>query len=216
MITHVVWDWNGTLLDDLDQVVGAVNVAVEWMGLPPVSTDTYRERYTRPVQRFYEHLAGRAITEEEWRTIDDLFHDGYMRTLATAKLAAGAVGALDRARGAGVGQSLLSMFPHDTLVPLVEAHGIDPYFVRIDGLPDGSGGRKATYLERHLHAIGLAGDPSQVLMIGDTPDDAAAARHVGAAVILVDAGTHHRSMLEDVGVPVVGSLAEAVAVGVGR
>ena len=48
------------------------------------------------------------------------------------------------------------------------------------------------------------------MVIGDAVDDALAAAHVGALAVLYTGGSHSRSSLEAVGVPVVDSLAEAV------
>ena len=49
---HVVWDWNGTLLDDLPIVLASVNVGIEPYRSTPVTLDDYRTHYTRPVKRF--------------------------------------------------------------------------------------------------------------------------------------------------------------------
>lgn len=212
-MNHVVWDWNGTLFDDIHLVIDAVNAGVEWLGLEPVTLDLYRTHYTRPVHRFYETIIGRPISEAEWREIDDRFHRAYAEALAGGRLRVEALDALGHVRSAGIPQSLLSMYPHDDLLPLVRHHRIDWYFDRIDGLTDGSGGRKAAYLEAHITRLTEGVDPASVLVIGDTPDDAHAAEHLGARAILVDGGGHHFDDLESVGVPVVSSLVEAVAIG---
>lgn len=208
---RVVWDWNGTLFDDLHIVLEAVNRGVESLGSGPVTIHDYRDHYTRPVKVFYERVLGRAITEEEWRLLDARFHDGYRRLLDRARLRADAYQALSRVAGRGISQSLLSMFPHAELIPLVDRLGATRFFDRIDGLRGTPGDTKAGYLEEHLDQ--LIGDtpPSRVLVIGDTPDDAVAAAHVGADCVLVDSGGHHRRHLETLGVPVVTTLLEAVA-----
>lgn len=213
MIGHVVWDWNGTLLDDIHLVVDSVNAGIEWLGVDSVTLDTYRTHYQRPVQRFYEAVLGRQITAAEWREIDDRFHRSYATQLAATRLRRDAFQALGRVRGSGARQSLLSMYPHDELLPLVRHHGIESYFDRIDGLRDGSGARKATYLEAHMFGLFGDVDPSTVLVIGDTPDDADAARHSGASVVLVDGGNHHIEDLSEVGVPVAHSLMAALDLG---
>ena len=71
---HVVWDWNGTLFDDLTVVLAAVNRGVEPFGVPPVTLDHYRDHYTRPVKRFYDDLIGRELTRSEWEDLDNRFH----------------------------------------------------------------------------------------------------------------------------------------------
>ncbi|MGH8957290.1 MAG: HAD family hydrolase [Acidimicrobiia bacterium] len=208
---HIVWDWNGTLFDDLEVVVASVNQGLATFGAAPINLDGYRSHYTRPVKLFYDKLLARELTGEEWTEIDRVFHDSYRRALVKAQLTEGARDALEDAARAGNTQSLLSMFPHPDLVPLVKKLGIEGYFDRIDGLSEGSpGDRKAQYLERHLRLLTAGEDPAQVVVIGDTPDDAIAAHHVGARPILYDGGSHHRADLEAAGAPVVSSLLAAV------
>lgn len=207
---RVVWDWNGTLFDDLELVLEAVNRGVEMLGIGAITLDDYRTHYTRPVKMFYDRIAGREVSESEWREIDHRFHDGYRELLARARPTRGAVPALDAVRAAGVPQSLLSMFPHPDLIPLVSKLGLATYFDRIDGLRGPPGDTKRAYLEAHLRNLIGDTDPADVLVIGDTPDDAVAASHVGARCVLYHNGAHHRQELEAIGVPVVDSLLAAV------
>jgi phosphoglycolate phosphatase-like HAD superfamily hydrolase len=209
---HIVWDWNGTLFDDLDLVVAAVNQGLARLGAGPIDLDGYRTHYTRPVKRFYDRLMGHEVSDEDWLILDRVFHDAYRQALEGARLAVDAAEALQMVAAAGHTQSLLSMFPHADLIPLVERLGIAGYFDRIDGLAAGStpGDLKAVYLELHLRQLIGAEDPAEVVVIGDTPDDALAAAHVGARAILYDGGSHHRQDLESIGVEVAGSLLAAV------
>lgn len=209
-VKRIVWDWNGTLFDDLHVVLEAVNGGIGSFGLAPITLDDYRRHYTRPVKVFYDRLFGRAVTADEWRQLDHRFHLGYQELLEEARLTADAQAALEHARHAGASQSLLSMFPHDELVPLVEKMGVTGYFDRIDGLRGPPGDVKAVYLEQHLSTLIGDEDPADVLVVGDTLDDAVAATHVGARCILYHNGAHHRDQLEAAGVPVVDSLMAAL------
>jgi phosphoglycolate phosphatase-like HAD superfamily hydrolase len=69
-VLHIVWDWNGTLVDDLPIVVDCVNAALAVIGEPPIDADDYREHFARPVNRFYESLLRRPIAPSEWETLD--------------------------------------------------------------------------------------------------------------------------------------------------
>ncbi|MFA9428963.1 HAD family hydrolase [Egicoccus sp. AB-alg2] len=209
---HVVWDWNGTLLDDQLVVVEALNAVLADRGLPPTDLATYQRLYTRPVQTFYERLFGRPIQPDEWEHLDDVYHHGYASALERAQLAVDAEVALHRVAGAGRSQSLLSMYRHEQLVPLVQQLGIDDHFLRIDGLRGAGGGRKAPYLEAHLeHILPVTGAaPEEILVVGDAIDDAVAAQHVGARCVLYDGGSHPREELEATGVPVVDTLTQAL------
>jgi len=175
-----------------------------------VSVEEYRDHYTRPVKLFYEALFGREVTDAEWLGIDGRFHDAYRELMGTVRLAPDAEAALDLVEESEASQSLLSMYPHDDLLPVVRRHGIEHRFTRIDGLRGDAGDLKAAYLVAHLDAEQLS--PDETVMIGDTPDDAAAASAVGAACVLYHGGSHHRIELEAMGFPVVESLVDAVEV----
>lgn len=210
---HVVWDWNGTLFDDQHLVVAALN-AVMPAGSDPVTLERYRALYCRPVQVFYEKLYGRPIPDEEWEELDHLYHETYAQLLHDAGLAADALHALEHVERSGRTQSLLSMYRHDDLVPLIRRFRLDQRFVRVDGLRGPGGGRKAAYLEAHLselvHHTPLG--PRDILVVGDAVDDAEAARHVGARCVLYDGGSHPLEALERTGAPVAATLLEALAI----
>ncbi|MHA6760358.1 HAD family hydrolase [Streptacidiphilus sp. PAMC 29251] len=212
MRAHIVWDWNGTLFDDVEVVVAASNAAFAEISLPPLTVQQYREQYRIPVVDFYEQLMGRAPTPEEWLRMDASFHSHYETLRDTCGLSAGVELLLADWSGRGSSQSLLSMYGHEELLPLVRRFGLEQYFARVDGRVSTSGvSGKAEHLVRHLAAIVPAVDPARTVLIGDVVDDAVAAAHVGAHAVLYSGGAHARSELEQVGVPVADTLAQAIA-----
>ncbi|MEU5744643.1 HAD hydrolase-like protein [Streptomyces sp. NPDC047726] len=208
--THLVWDWNGTLLDDIHAVVGATNAAFAEVDLAPLTLEQYRATYCVPIPKFYERLLGRLPTPAEWERMDDLFHRHYTEQRAACGLTEGVEELLVRWLRGGRSQSLLSMYGHEHLVPVVRGYGIEGHFVRVDGRTGPSGGSKALHMERHFEVLGDIA-PESAVVIGDAVDDAVAAAHVGARAVLYTGGSHSRSSLEAAGVPVVDTLAEAVA-----
>lgn len=207
---HIVWDWNGTLLHDIHAVIEATNASFAELGLEAITLERYRELYCVPIPRFYERLMGRLPTDAEWRVMDAVFHKHYWARAEACGLAEGAAELLAARRDEGRTQSLLSLAPHDRLIPFVRRHGIHEYFVRIDGRTDESHAGKAERMVRHLDAFEERLDVDRVVVIGDAVDDAVAAAHVGARAVLYTGGSHSRASLELAGMPVVDSLAEAV------
>ncbi|WP_458244092.1 HAD family hydrolase [Streptomyces sp. MAI_2237] len=206
---HIVWDWNGTLFHDNDAIIGATNAAFAELGLEPITMEQYRALYCVPVPKFYERLLGRLPTDAEWELMDEVFHRYYAEHRVRCGLAEGAVELLAGWTSAGRSQSILSMYGHDELVPLVRGFGIEAHFIRVDGRTGPSGGSKAEHMVRHLASL-RGVDPGRTVVIGDAADDAVAAMHVGARAVLYTGGSHGRASLEEVGVPVVDTLAEAV------
>lgn len=206
-MTHIIWDWNGTLLDDIDAVVEATNVVFASYDLPPIDLAAFRAGYTRPVWISYERRLGRALDDGEWERLDTAFHDAYHRLMEDCRLAADARRTLDTLAGAGHTQSLLSMWRHERLTVAVRTHGIEALFRRVDGLrPEQAGGSKADFAVRHLAALGI--DPADVIMVGDSIDDALAARHAGARAVLYAGGMQARTDLDRFGAPVIERLSD--------
>ncbi len=209
---HVVWDWNGTLLDDLGIVIQAANRCLEPFGAGPIDEEDYRDHYTRPVRAFYNSLLSREITEDEWNVLNDTFHDAYFTLAESVSLTSDTLAAFDAVETLGWRQSLLSMSPQLWLDGIVDRFGLRPRLDLVTGLSGPTGGLKAEHLEAHLVELGL--DGSNVVMVGDTPDDVAAANHVGATAILYHGGSHHLDLLQRQDVPVAETLVEAVELAV--
>jgi phosphoglycolate phosphatase-like HAD superfamily hydrolase len=130
--------------------------------------------------------------------------------MARCAPAADARSTLDALAAADHSQSLLSMWRHEQLVPTVARLGLADAFRRVDGLrlPEQAGGSKAGLLHRHLAGLGVAA--ADVIMIGDSADDALAALDAGARAVLYAGGMTGRAGLERLGVPVVARLADAL------
>ena len=204
---HLVWDWNGTLLDDLDLVVRATNVAFASAGGPAVTADEHRVRFRRPIADYYAEMLGQAIDDEAFGRLDRIFHEAYRAGLTSCALAADATAAIAAWPGS---QSLLSMWFHDELVPTVRTYGLTPHFARVDGLRAAvGGGPKAEWLEKHLAELGL--DGREVVLIGDSLDDGDAAASVGAACVLYTGGLSDPGRLRTSAHPVADTLTQAVA-----
>jgi phosphoglycolate phosphatase-like HAD superfamily hydrolase len=209
-VNHVVWDWNGTLVDDLPIVVESVNAALAAIGEAAIDEHDYREHFTRPVDQFYVRLLERPIPDEEWFALDRVFHERYLTALDRIPLTGDAIEAIDAVEARGWSQSILSMWWEEDLTACVERRGLTERMTLIQGNRDDAGGEKAAHLLRHLTKLDV--DAASVVMIGDSLDDAAAASAVGTACILYDGGSHHRTHLEDAGVPVTDTLTAAVFV----
>jgi phosphoglycolate phosphatase-like HAD superfamily hydrolase len=208
-IEHIVWDWNGTLFGDGAALIESTIEAFAAAGLPVVTRERYQRHHAQPIPLFYERLAGRELSEDEQAALAGHFQVAYLKRRDTIPLTRDAVVSLRRWQGAGRTQSLLSMYPHDELVPLVHKAGIGDYFSVIDGLRQGDRGRKAPHLRRQLAELGL--DPSTVLLVGDSVDDAVAARECGVTFRLYHAGRdalHARDHFA--GMSIVDTLGEAV------
>jgi len=214
---HIVWDWNGTLFDDLEIVVASVNVSLRSIGAPPIDVETYRAVYQRPLNRFYQNLLGRPISPEEMRSIDDDFHAAYHALLDQARLTVDARRAVELVAERGHTQSVLSMWWHDRLVPAVRFFGLEDFMLAVDGHRGGPGESKERHLAGHVGQLtrlfGVL--PEAMVVVGDVTDDADAARGAGVGCVLYDGGSQPKAVLAARGVPVAATLVEAVELAAG-
>ncbi|ADD41410.1 HAD family hydrolase [Stackebrandtia nassauensis] len=210
-ITHVVWDWNGTLFDDARALIDTTIEVFAELGLPAVTVERYQAVHTQPIDEFYRRLLGGLVDGELLRRIHARFEVAYARRRPGLALTADTVAALESVEASGLSQSVLSMHPHDRLTALVERFGIAGRFVRVDGQRGADAGFKAAHLAGHLERLGLSGE--RVLVVGDSVDDAAASEDVGARCVLYRSGLHSVEALRRADVPIADTLREALTLG---
>jgi phosphoglycolate phosphatase len=204
---HIIWDWNGTLLDDTQAGVNAVNGMLAARGLPLIDVPYYRDVFGFPVKDFYRTIGFR-LEDENWDAMARDFHDRFLAD-ATIRLHGHAVAALECFREAGVGQSILSASEQGILDSMLAGFGIARYFDAVCGV-DNLYGHSKRELGRALLAR-LALDPSAVLLIGDSLHDHEVADDLGVDCLLIARGHQSPARLARSGAPVLDSLADIPA-----
>ena len=207
--TCIIWDWNGTLLDDVDAAVNALNRMLDVRGVPPTSRDYYRGHFGFPVRPFYAEL-GVDLEHEDWDRICVDFHRFVEEE--PKRLRPDAYEALTLAAQFGMRQFVLSALREDLLKRDMAAAGIDSFFEAIFGVDNLDGATKLDRgrdLVRHLSAA-KEKTPPRMICVGDTLHDAEVAQALGAQCILVDGGHQTAERLAAAGVPVTSSLTAAV------
>ncbi len=205
--SHIIWDWNGTLLDDTQAGVNAVNGMLAVRGLPTIDVPHYRDVFGFPVRDFYRAIGFR-LEEEDWDAMARDFHDRFLAD-TTLRLHANAVPALENFRAAGLGQSILSASEQRILDGMLADFGIGHFFEIVCGV-DNLDGYSKRNLGRALLAR-LALDPASILMIGDSLHDHEVAGDLGVECLLVAQGHQSRARLQRSGAPVLDSLADIPA-----
>jgi phosphoglycolate phosphatase len=206
-IRFLLWDWNGTLLDDVDLCVAVLAEMIEARALPAVSPEIYRAGFGFPVIGFYRQL-GFDTSPEAFGQISEIFIRRYYECFReTSRTHAESV-AFARAWRVGGGlQAVLSASRQDHLEAAVRHHGLETLFARLGGIGDIFAGGK---LERGRELLGSLGwDPGETLLIGDTDHDAEVAAALGTECLLVARGHQTPERLRATGQRVVESLDEA-------
>ncbi len=194
----IVWDFNGTLLDDLRACLDALNSFLRVRHLPTLSREAYRTRFTFPVAAFYHDLGMDFPDPFDWESLGESFHMRYLFSPHLA-LQPGAREALTAFRAAGLRQGVLSALEQGLLEAQLRQFGIDGFMDFICGSRNYEGASK----EAAARALALQGP---VLLVGDTLHDAEVARSQGWDCILCAAGHQTAERLATTGFPVIPSL----------
>ena len=189
---NVVWDWNGTLLDDVEASVGALNRMLARRGLPAVTLKEYRERFGFPVRPFYEY-AGFDFRRDDWDGVSREYVEDYDELAKDVGLTEGAREVLEGVRAAGKRQYVLSALQEDLLEGMLRRFGIRVYFEGVCGALDIYADGK---VERGREMVGRHSiDAGKTLMVGDTLHDAEVAEALGFGVCLYSGGHNSRERL---------------------
>lgn len=207
--THVIWDWNGTLLDDTAACYEIAETMRAVRGMPPLgSVDVYRGLFHFPVIEYYYDM-GYTFETETYEDITVDFIGRYAKVVDACPLQAGAEAVLADIRARGIRQMILSATSQPRLDIEVTAHGIAAYFDAILGQPNDAAVSKAERGRAYLAEHGL--DPASMVLVGDTDHDFEVAEALGCRCILLDVGHQSRQRLEKLGAAVIHSLEELPA-----
>jgi phosphoglycolate phosphatase len=201
---HIIWDWNGTLLDDLDLSIEVMNSLLAQRRLPLLTRSRYHTLFDFPVRAYYERLGFDPVIDS-FERLSTEFIAGYDSRRLEASLHRQAASTLAAIRAAGLQQSILSAYRHETLHEIVAHFGLTDHFAHIAGL-DNIHAHSKLALGRDL--VARLGVPTpEILLIGDTLHDLEVAHELGVACALISAGHHPSSRLRVTGAPVFDSLA---------
>ena len=192
--THLVWDFNGTILDDVGYDLAITNRLLERHGLPKLADENaYREVFGFPVIDYYQRL-GFDFSKTPFPVLADEWMNDYNAKKETAPVHAGVVELLRSLRAAKVPQILLSATKSEMLMEQLRILGIADLFDEIIGADNHHAYGKAD-LAREWKRRNPGALP---LMIGDTDHDADSAAAMGGDILLLTCGHQSRRTLEAV------------------
>jgi len=182
---HIIWDWNGTLLNDVDYCKNIINRILVENNLPELSLEKYREIFIFPVQDYYK-AAGLDFTKTSFEVLGKDFISEYEDKKLTCSLHKNAIDVLSAIHKKGIGQSVLSAYLHDNLVSILDHYNLTQYFDNIIGLDNIYAGSKTHLGLTLVEQLNLPKE--EILFIGDTLHDAEVAEAMGVESILIANG----------------------------
>ena len=204
----VIWDWNGTLLSDVDVNVRTINILLHKRGISQIpSREAYLERFRFPVIDYYREL-GFNTDVENFSDIADDYINVYNVEARDAGLYDGTREVLEAVRDMGVRQAIVSAADGGRLRCEVKSRGIDTYFTDIIGKGDNRGDGKIALGQGFVNSTGVPA--SKILFVGDMEHDAELAAACGCDCLLVARGHMSRERLEKLHVPVADDIRDVV------
>jgi phosphoglycolate phosphatase len=206
---HIIWDWNGTLLDDVELCIDVMNGLLRRRGLPTMDRARYHAVFDFPVSAYYARL-GFDFSRDSFEQLSVEFIAGYDAGRWETRLQPGTREVLASLQRAGVTQSVLSAYREETLREIIGHFGLTAYFIRLTGLDNIYAHSKTELGREWVAELGIPG--SDILMVGDTLHDLEVARELGIDCVLVATGHHPADRLRRHTDRVLGELAELRAV----
>ena len=202
---HIIWDWNGTLVDDVWLVVEIMNKMLKKRNMPGIDSKKYRKIFDFPVIDYYAKL-GFDFSDESFEELTVEFISGYYTRFNECKLFDGVKEVLKKIRDMEISQSILSASKEDVLIEKIKYYTIDKYFCRIIGLDNHYAESKVERGKKWIAELNL--NPQDVLLIGDTAHDYIVSKHIGSDCLLIANGHYSYERLAKLGVEVINSLKE--------
>jgi len=181
----IFWDFNGTLLDDMQVCIDCMNIMLKERDLPALDLRRYRDIFTFPVRDYYLSL-GFDFQKEPFEIPAHQFIDLYRENMHRAPLQKDAIEILDYFDKRQFHQVILSAMEQEFLVDTLKSKSILEYFERVAGITNHLGEGKLEIAKELIAFLGRK--PEEICMIGDTVHDYEVAQRSGIACIIIANG----------------------------
>lgn len=191
-IKQLIWDWNGTLLDDVRMCVNVMNGLLEKYSLPELTCEKYKQVFDFPVKDYYAKL-GFDFEVLPFEKVGLEFMDGYFKELPNSPLFPEVPMYLNEFKSLNINQLVLSAMEHNALEDSLDAKGIRSYFSIVQGINNHLANGKVELAKGLIKSSGFSAEES--LLIGDTVHDLHVAQSVGSPCVLIANGHFSKDRL---------------------
>ncbi len=202
---HIIWDWNGTIVNDSWLSVEVLNGLLKDFNLPQVTTQDYRENFSFPVINYYKKL-GFNVSKKKFEEIGKVFIKNFNAKRFDCKLNDGVLDVIQNLYAKNIPQSILSAYEIGFLKEATDFFGVSKYMSKISGLDDINANTKLALGIKHIESLKL--DPKEILVVGDTDHDFEVAKTTGANCVLMATGHQSFNRLSKTGTKVCKNYAE--------
>ena len=199
----IIWDWNGTLLNDLDFCISTINILLKERNLALQNRNSYKEVFSFPVKNYYRAI-GFNFEKEKFAIPAKEFIDLYDRGVENCSLHKTAVEILSYFKEKNTRQFVLSAMQQNMLEQTIKHNSIYGFFEGIFGLNDHYAVSKIERGEQLISEFRIEKDKTWI--IGDTIHDFEVAEKLGIKCILVADGHQTEKRLKSTGATVISKL----------
>ncbi len=196
---YVIWDWNGTLFDDVALCVDIMNGILKKYHLPLISVEKYRAFFDFPVENYYQKL-GFDFRKNSFEKLGIEFIEQYNKRRFECNLHKGVFDLLEIFKKQNLQQFILSAREHNSLMDDLRYFNVYPYVHEVSGLDNHFAGGKLDLGMMMMNKLNI--NPEKCLLIGDTKHDAEVAAGLKTDCILLAHGHHNFDQLSATNVPV--------------
>lgn len=201
---YIIWDWNGTLFDDVEISVDTMNKMLEKTGYKNrIDLALYKDIFTFPVSDYYQK-AGFDFSKDKFEDLAKIYVEVYTSLQFTAGLNDEAISTLERLKEQGYKQIIVSACEKNRLLNQVEKFKVKEYFDFVLGIDDDLAVSKASLAKKWFDGNNL--DKNKALFIGDTVHDYEVAGDIGCDCVLVSCGHQSKRVLEKTNAPILDKL----------
>ncbi len=205
----VIWDFNGTILDDFPLCLNVINQMLRRRNLPALTADAYLSVFDFPVKNYYAQV-GFDFKVEPFPILAREYMDLYQPASFNCQLKPGVPETLAALKDNGIQQVLLSATQKEFLLAQIEHFNLTGYFQAIVGLNDILGQSKLEMARGWFAQNSLK--PSQTVLVGDTTHDYEVANALKCNCILISGGHNSSQRLLETGACVLTEIAAAALI----
>ena len=201
---YIIWDWNGTLFDDVEISVDTMNKMLEKTGYKNrIDLALYKDIFTFPVSDYYQK-AGFDFSKDKFEDLAKIYVEVYTSLQFTAGLNDEAISTLERLKAQGYKQIIVSACEKNRLLNQVEKFKVKEYFDFVLGIDDDLAVSKASLARKWFDGNNIS--KNKALFIGDTVHDYEVAGDIGCDCVLVSCGHQSKRVLEKINAPILDKL----------
>lgn len=195
---NIIWDWNGTILNDAPIAFEATNILLQRFGYQTITFEYYRDNVDTPIVIFYNKIFD--LKKHDMQMLDDEWGVLYNQLSDKIQLHAGVDIILSTFADNNLNQIILSAFKTNEILKYARKFSVEHYFEDILGTHNIVMESKTTRGRRYMQEHGFV--PEHTLYIGDTVHDCDTARDLGVDCILFSGGQQSPKLLNQCSVPV--------------